>query len=355
MPAKFHILGSELARPASAATIFCDGSADDSFRPGVDVELSHWIPNRTPIEVRADTSTEICLKFVALGEHEGYDLVVNNHVDVDGVLSVFALVEPRLALAHRTALVGAAEMGDFWAYGGGVALSIFAKLTEIAGREGTDPNEVYAQCFAAIRELLGGATLPAHLDEARAVLAEAIDLVAKGRIVRDEIHHRFVSYVVPRELAERDLDAALHVPEFGAPITRAALLPPQARNFQDAQRIQLVSVETADGWYHDLWYPGYVWADTEYAWRPPGLQVTSSTNAWLYGFGEMAEAVDALRTRETAPGGWATARHLQPFKTIPGRNFPVVLSFVGKDEQPAPSALSPADVTAVLAPAFAGC
>ena len=39
--------------PDSRATIFCDGSADESFRRGVDVELSHWIPNRTPGEFRA--------------------------------------------------------------------------------------------------------------------------------------------------------------------------------------------------------------------------------------------------------------------------------------------------------------
>jgi hypothetical protein len=110
----FHIEGSRRPRPASARTIHCDGSAGAGFRSGVDLELSHWLPNRTPPRYKADSSTEICLNFAAAGEAIGAcDLALNNHVDVDGVLSLFSVVAPSLALAHRATLVQAAESGDF--------------------------------------------------------------------------------------------------------------------------------------------------------------------------------------------------------------------------------------------------
>jgi hypothetical protein len=353
MPGAFHILGSGRPRPDSRATIFCDGSADDSFRTGVDVELSHWIPNRTPGEFRADTSTEICLKFATFGALESYDLVVNNHLDVDGVLSVYALVDPR-SLQHREAIVGAAEMGDFWAYGGGLALSLFVTLTDrIAAYADDDTMVAHEACFDAVRELLSGAEPGPGVDDARAILAASLDLVNSGRVRRTELHERFVSYVIPQELAEGDLDAALHVPEFNAPLSTDTLLLPQARNFRDKERVQLVSAEIDGGWCHDLWYPGYMWADTEDVWRAPGFQFADSTNAWFYGFAQLTAAVEALRRRETADGEWTVADRLLPFKTIPGRNFPVVLSYLGRDARPAPSRLPPADVAATLAPAFA--
>jgi len=37
-----------LERPESRRTVFADGTSESGFREGTDVELSHWIPNRTP-------------------------------------------------------------------------------------------------------------------------------------------------------------------------------------------------------------------------------------------------------------------------------------------------------------------
>ena len=56
-----HLEGSRRPRPRSARTIYCDGSHDAAFRPAVDLELSHWVPNLTPARYKADTSTEICM------------------------------------------------------------------------------------------------------------------------------------------------------------------------------------------------------------------------------------------------------------------------------------------------------
>ncbi len=90
--------------------ISCDGRV-----PGADLELSHWPGNTTPAPLKADTSTEIALNFVAspvAGEWADA-VVVNNHYDTDGVLSVWTLLHPDLALARRDLLVAAAEAGDF--------------------------------------------------------------------------------------------------------------------------------------------------------------------------------------------------------------------------------------------------
>src|SRR5262245_14716036 len=95
----FHIEGSRTPRPSARRVIYCDGGTDEQFREGVDLELSHWIPNRTPDRFKADTSTEICLRFVASAEQD-FDLVVNNHLDVDGMLAVFTLTADTWALPH---------------------------------------------------------------------------------------------------------------------------------------------------------------------------------------------------------------------------------------------------------------
>ena len=48
MSAALYVLGSRRPQPMSKRTIFADGSADETFRDDVDLELSHWLPNRTP-------------------------------------------------------------------------------------------------------------------------------------------------------------------------------------------------------------------------------------------------------------------------------------------------------------------
>ncbi|HEY6510759.1 MAG TPA: DUF6687 family protein, partial [Burkholderiaceae bacterium] len=124
-----HLEGSRRPRPRSDRTIYCDGAHDAAFRPGIDLELSHWVPNLTPARYKADTSTAICLRFVADSSRErGFELAVNNHVDVDGTLALFVLSQPELALTHRTLLVQVAEMGDFQGWGDPPAQRLYQAL-----------------------------------------------------------------------------------------------------------------------------------------------------------------------------------------------------------------------------------
>lgn len=349
---QFYIAGAG-ERPPSQRTIFADGSADETYREGIDLELSHWVPNRTPTRYKADTSTEICLNFVADPLPGPWELAINNHLDVDGVLSVYTLVRGERALAHRETIVAASRMGDFWDWGDERARTLFQGLTRyIFGfdRGSTPLQTIYAGAFERVDALLAGDAAP---QAGLSALAAAEARVESGQIARRVWHERFAGYAIPRALVEQDLARALHVPAFNAPLDDAAWLPPQVRNRLDREKVQLVSAEAAAGWYHDLWYPGYRWAETPTSWAAPGFHFAGSTNGYRYGHAPLEAAVAALRAAERNPGEWVLADTLNPFKGLPGRNFPVILSFQDEQQRPVPSSQSPAAVAGLLAPAFA--
>lgn len=112
-------------RPSSLTTISCDGRV-----PGTTLELTHWADNETPDDLYADTSTEIAINFAEArlyrGRYQHLDnaLVLNNHYDTDGVLSVYACLFPQQALQRAELLIAGAEAGDFgeWSADDGVKL-----------------------------------------------------------------------------------------------------------------------------------------------------------------------------------------------------------------------------------------
>lgn len=93
----------------------------DSLRsPDTVLELSHWPGNRTPAPYKADTSTEIVLNFLRSPERDYFlgraAAVSNDHFDIDGLLSTWALLHPEDALARADLLVRAAYAADFGTY-----------------------------------------------------------------------------------------------------------------------------------------------------------------------------------------------------------------------------------------------
>jgi hypothetical protein len=103
LPFEFVPFGSS----ARDSAVSCDGLVE-----GASLHASHWEGNRTPPELKADTSTGIALGLARRGVPAGAT-IANNHFDVDGALSVFSLLEPDVASRHAALLVGAAEAGDF--------------------------------------------------------------------------------------------------------------------------------------------------------------------------------------------------------------------------------------------------
>jgi hypothetical protein len=349
-----YVEGSRVPRPPSRRAVFCDGGIDATYRDDVDLELSHWIPNSTPARFKASTSTEICIKYMEATEGGDFDLVVNNHTDVDGVLSTFVLMHPDLALAHRETLVQAAEMGDFGGWGELPAQHICQGLLCLIARladSGVDPLAIYMQCYQRVRDMLAGERF-AECVPGMAALQASVARIEAGSILRLPLANRFVHYVIPQELARHDLDAALYAPTFDMPFSSTALLPPNVRARFDKEKVQLVSVQTGAGHYHDLWYPGYTWAETVDLWLAPGVTSAGSSNVHYLNHPPLAAAVGKLQQLETADGHWALARRLSPFGSVEGRNFPIVLSFM-RDAKPAPSKLPIAIVREILAPLYA--
>src|SRR5437868_6243335 len=126
------------------------------------IHLSHWQGNETPARLRADTSTEIALNFVAAPDREeiarGVEVVTNNHFDTDGVLSVWAVLTGAPALDLRDRLVPAAEAGDFSEFTG--ARAVRASITI----QGGDNPLVEGVASPLARQLAGGEAV----DEKRA-------------------------------------------------------------------------------------------------------------------------------------------------------------------------------------------
>lgn len=360
---RFHVLGSADAPPASERTLYVDGSAGSGFRPDADLELSHWVPTRTPARWAADTSTEICLRFLAdpPADADGFDLAVNNHVDVDGILSVFCLVHPEVALAHRDVLVGAAEVGDLAGWADWPAFRLAQELTQVMGgfgAAGRDPQDTYAEAFALVPSVLTDAH-PAP-DAVRAgwqVLAAQADALDEpggrgGAVAVAEVGARLVSYVLPTPTTPAEREAALRVPPFNAVVDGSCALWPHARARRHGQAAHLVSVPDGAGWTHDLWLPGYVWAHTPDRWRPPVLEDEGRSNTWRLRAEPLDTIVAGLQADERLPGTWARAREVDPFAGLDGRGFPVVVAFLDEAGRPAPSAHLPAEVAARVAPAF---
>lgn len=335
---------------APGPRIYVDGNSD-SYRDGLDLELSHWNPNNTPERYYADTSTEICLNFLAFGESPRDAVVINNHLDVDGVLSTFTLLEPELALKNRDRLVAIAETGDFWACADDESLAVYQGLVRlIRGGEaaGTPTPVLYAECLKSLPALLEKGLKAADL---RPVL-ECRRLLEKGLITRRVLHNRFVHFVVTKEAHQGDYDRALRIAEFNASLDDSCLLRGVERNRHDAERVQLVSVEADGGWYHDLYYPGYMWAMTINRWRAPGFWEGESSNTWYFRYAPLDEALEKLQRRERGDGSWHSADEMTAFASVLGRAFPVVASFLGDDDQPAKSTLPPDTVAHLLCLAY---
>jgi hypothetical protein len=81
------------------------------------LNLTHLYSDRVPKPYRSNTSTETVLKWVQDSSPErpasNALFVTCNHWDIDGMLSVWCVLNPELAKQHGDLLVSAAHLGDF--------------------------------------------------------------------------------------------------------------------------------------------------------------------------------------------------------------------------------------------------
>src|SRR5688572_17386910 len=100
---------------AAEPNVVVDGSAT----PNTVLTLSHWPGSPdVPPDVQADLSAQMSFRYLDRAEplHGPARVVSNNHFDQDGLVGVFALVDPTEALARRPLLEDLAAAGDFGTY-----------------------------------------------------------------------------------------------------------------------------------------------------------------------------------------------------------------------------------------------
>jgi hypothetical protein len=250
-----------------------DGTVSNS------IHFSHWQGNRTPLAVKADTSTEIALNLVGSPQREqlteGVELVTNNHFDTDGVLSVWTIMTGERALELREKLIAAAEAGDFSEYSSkdGVCASIV-----IQGSDAAVPGEDAGSPL--VRHLTNGAAIDEArsyelvLPEVERVLTRTGDYEPLWRDVWQRIESALESFVRGESRVEEDfatglslitLAPGLYGSQGFSPTRHAA--PFTAISANAHGQVFLIALPMMNGWGYRVDYPYYSWAETIA--RPP--------------------------------------------------------------------------------------
>ena len=253
---------------ANVPKLSIDGTVDNSLH------FSHWQGNTTPVELKADTSTEIALNLVASPDRtaltNGIELVTNNHFDTDGTLSVWTVLNGERALNYRDLLVSAAEAGDFSEHSSddGVRVSIAIQGSDqaspnnddgsplarlLAGEEVDDDARTYDLVLPEVERLLTNIN---HYEplwrEGWERMVAAIESFERGESKVTEYPDSKISLVT---LAPELFDGTGFSP------TRHAA-PYTAISKYAHGELFLIAIPSGSGWFYRLDYPYYSWAET---------------------------------------------------------------------------------------------
>ncbi len=158
--------------PYSSATepnVVVDGSPNAATV----LTLSHWPGMASPPATWADTSAEMAFRYLDAGAglHGDADVVTNNHFDQDGLVGVFALVDPAAAMARRELLLDVARAGDFATPSTRAAARVSMAISAMARAAAAAPYD--DQCARLYTDTLGRFTeLVDHPDRFRELWAE---------------------------------------------------------------------------------------------------------------------------------------------------------------------------------------
>jgi hypothetical protein len=302
-----------------------DGTVDNS------IHFSHWQGNTTPVELKADTSTEIALNLVASPNRaqltNGIELVTNNHFDTDGVLSVWTVLTGERALEYRDLLIAAAEAGDFSEFSSedGVRVSIAIQGSDqaspnnndspplasfLAGENVDDDARAYELVLPEVERLLTNINDYEHLwrDGWNGVTA-AIESFERGRSSVTEYSDSGISLV---SLAPELFDGTRFSPtRHSAPYTAISKF---ARG-----DFFVIAIPTSGGWFYRMDYPYYSWAETVV--RP---RVERR---------DLSAALELLNTKETNEDGrWQTDNREMTSAVKFLNNGTLVASHIDPDE-----------------------
>lgn len=193
-----------------------------------------------------------------------------------------------------------------------------------------DLQKAYEKCFQCILTIL---TDPHEKADVESILQNQLSWVEEGKIQRQEVSPHFVTYCVPKELSQGKIHAFLEIPRFNEPLSERLPFWPQVRNRMDAQKIQLVGIETDKGVHYDLWYPGYAWAETKGLWLPPGLLHSNSLNHHKIQWPALENVIQELNDLETGSCSWKLFSSLSFSGEGNPRRFPIVASTLNERDE----------------------
>ena len=320
---------------ANVPKLSVDGTVDNS------IHFSHWQGNRTPPEVKADTSTEIALNLAASPNQaeltEGIDLVTNNHFDTDGVLSVWTALNGERALAYRDLLISAAEAGDFSEHSSddGVRVSIAIQGSDqaspnnddgsplarfLAGEEVDDDARAYELVLPEVERLLTNINDYEPLwREGWERVAAALESFQRGESTVTEHPESKISLIT---LAPELFDGSGFSP------TRHAAPYTAVSKFAKGE-LFVIAIPADAGSFYRIDYPYYSWAETVVRPRIPRRDFTA--------------ALQLLNNKESNPNArWQTD----------DREMTSAVKFLDSSRTLAPSRLQPAEVVDVLRNSF---
>lgn len=110
--------------------------------------LSHWPRSATPEALKADTSAEIVFNYLrspaAHTLRANAEAVSNNHFDIDGLMGLWAMLNPEEALEHVELVIAIAECGDFERWSGEHAAKAVCALHGLENMESSPLFEMLA-------------------------------------------------------------------------------------------------------------------------------------------------------------------------------------------------------------------
>jgi hypothetical protein len=181
--------------------------------------LSHWPWNQTPRELLRDTSTDIAFAYLDSPAHfVDAGLVSNSHYDEDGLLSMYALVDPVNAMRNRGLMIATSRAGDFSVCSDIRAAKLSFILAAYADPEisplpsevfsGTATNQIHSLYRLMLNELPGLMdnidAYPHFWQDELQHWQESEAAIAEGRVVIDELPHLDMAIVrIPEDMPAR--------------------------------------------------------------------------------------------------------------------------------------------------------
>ena len=303
--------------------IVVDGRGNDATV----LVLSHWPRNSTPSELKADSSTEIVLNYLRSPQRETYrrgtEAVSNNHYDVDGLMSLWAMLNPEAALEHAELLVAVGECGDFDRWSGERATKVTCALYGLESL----PASPIRRGLAGIRPD-GPPSGRGYLERTAFLYRETLPLVPQ---LLDDIGHfeeywrdEYQEVEAGRDLLARSDATVQEVPELDLAIFD---LPHQVHDmalYEQTRRSRVALV--IEGYRYQVRYRYESWVELQSRQPPPRI--------------DLRPFADLLQSFEGNPGDWA-ADDVQ--RTLPR------LRLRGPEGGTSPSSITPGLFTRLLA------